>query len=154
MAERTWRLPLDLGGPVEFDALPSVTAAAGSVRNYAQAGVTLRFGQGLASDFGVPRVRPGLSGGDAYVPVRPVVWYGFVGVNGQAVAYDALLQAAPLRSGPHVSPYWDVAEIQGGFAVMVAGMRLTLAYVAQTPEFHGQYGGLHQFVSASVSLRF
>lgn len=53
-----------------------------------------------------------------------------------------------------MSPVWDVAELQGGFAVIVSGMRLTLTYVTQTSEFHGQTGGLHQFASASLSLRF
>jgi hypothetical protein len=33
-------------------------------------------------------------------------------------------------------------------------MRLTFAYVAQTQEFHGQSGGLHQFGSAALSMRF
>jgi hypothetical protein len=53
-----------------------------------------------------------------------------------------------------VSSVWDVAEMQGGFAVMAYGMRLTFAYVAQTQEFQGQSGGLHQFGSASISFRF
>jgi hypothetical protein len=34
------------------------------------------------------------------------------------------------------------------------GPRLTVAYVAQTEEFHGQCGGIHQFVTASLSIRF
>ncbi|MEA2792059.1 MAG: hypothetical protein QOG73_4465, partial [Acetobacteraceae bacterium] len=33
-------------------------------------------------------------------------------------------------------------------------MRLTFAYVAQTQEFQGQSGGLHQFGSAAISFRF
>ena len=49
---------------------------------------------------------------------------------------------------------WDVGELQGGFAIMAYGMRLTFAYVAQTQEFHGQTGGLHQFGSAQISIRF
>ncbi len=78
----------------------------------------------------------------------------FAGVDGQAVAYDMLLQSSPFRGGPHVSTLWDVAEMQGGFAVMAYGMRLTFAYVAQTQEFNGQTGGLHQFGSASLSIHF
>jgi hypothetical protein len=152
--ERTWRLPITTVGSVETDALPSLTIGLGDLRDYLQTGVTFRFGQGLDSDFGVPRVRPGLSGGDAFVPTRPFAWYVFGGIDGQAVAYDLLLQSSPFRGGPHVSSVWDVAEMQGGFAVMAYGMRLTFAYVAQTQEFHGQTGGLHQFGSASLSFRF
>ncbi|HYZ22952.1 MAG TPA: lipid A deacylase LpxR family protein [Rhodopila sp.] len=152
--ERTWRLPMGTVAGLETDALPSLTVAIGDLRDYVQTGITFRFGQGLASDFGVPRVRPGLSGGDAYTPTRPFAWYVFAGADGQAVAYDLLLQSTPFRGGPHVSPVWDIGELQGGFAVMAYGMRLTFAYVAQTQEFKGQTGGLHQFGSASISIRF
>jgi lipid A 3-O-deacylase len=126
----------------------------GNVRTYLQTGVSLRFGQGLESDFGVPRVRPGLSGGDAFTPTSPLAWYVFAGVDGQAVAYDILLENSPFRGGPHVSTVWDVAEFQGGFAIIAHGIRLTFSYVAQTQEFHGQTGGLHQFGSAAISVRF
>jgi hypothetical protein len=152
--ERTWRLPMGSVAGVETDALPALTVAIGDLRDYAQVGITFRFGRGLNSDFGVPRLRPGLSGGDAYTPTRPFAWYFFAGIDGQAVAYDLLLQAPPFRGGPHVSPVWDIGEAQGGFAVMAYGMRLTFAYVVQTQEFHGQTGGLHQFASASIAFRF
>jgi lipid A 3-O-deacylase len=152
--ERTWRLPLGSVAGLETDVLPSLTVGLGDLRDYLQTGVTVRFGRGLDSDFGVPRLRPGLSGGDAFVPTRPVAWYVFAGVDGQAVAYDMLLQSSPFRGGPHVSMVWDVGEIQGGFAIMFHGARLTLAYIAQTQEFNGQTGGLHQFGSASLSVRF
>ncbi len=152
--ERTWRLPTGTVAGLETDALPSLTVAVGDLRDYVQAGVSFRIGEGLASDYGVPRVRPGLSGGDAFTPTRPFAWYLFAGVDGQAVGYDMLLQAKPFRSGPHVSTTWDVGEMQGGFAVMAYGMRLTFAYVAQTQEFRNQTGGLHQFGSAALSIRF
>jgi hypothetical protein len=152
--ERTWRLPMGTVAGLETDALPSLTIGLGDLRDYLQTGVTFRFGQGLGSDFGVPRVRPGLSGGDVFVPTRPFAWYVFAGADGQVVGYDMLLEAGPFRGGPHVAETWDVAEMQGGFAVMAYGMRLTVAYVAQTQEFKGQTGGLHQFGSASLSVRF
>lgn len=152
--ERTWRLPIASFGGLETDALPSLTVGIGDLRDYVQTGVVFRLGQGLGSDFGVPRLRPGLSGSAAYVPTQPFAWYIFAGGDGQAVGYDLLLDSKPFRTGPHVSSIWDVAEMQGGFAVMAYGMRLTFAYVAQTQEFAGQSGGLHQFGSASLSLRF
>ena len=139
---------------VETDALPALTVGVGDLRDYVQAGVTFRFGQGLNSDFGVPRLRPGLSGGDAFIPTRPFAWYVFAGVDGQAVAYDLLLQSSRSAAARTCPSVWDVAEMQGGFAVMAYGMRLTFAYVAQTQEFKGQSGGLHQFGSASISFRF
>jgi lipid A 3-O-deacylase len=152
--ERTWRMPLGTVMGLETDALPAVTVGVGNLRDYVQLGASFRIGQGLNSDFGAPRVRPGLSGGDAFTPTRPFAWYVFGGADGQAVAYDLLLQSTPFRGGPRVSATWDVGEMQAGFAVMAYGMRLTFAYVAQTQEFEGQTGGLHQFGSAALSLRF
>jgi hypothetical protein len=154
LSGRTWRLRIAEFGALETDVLPSLTAAVGDVRDYAQAGVTFRIGQGLNSDFGVSRLRPGLSGEDAYVQTRSFTWYVFGGVDGQAVAYDLLLQSNPFRSGPHVDPVWDVGEAQAGFAILAYGMRFSFTYAAQTQEFQGQHGGLHQFGSAALSVKF
>ena len=101
--ERTWRLPMGTVAGLETDALPSLTIGLGDLRDYLQTGVTFRLGQGLDSDFGVPRFRPGLSGGDAFTQTRPFAWYVFAGADGQAVGYDMLLQTSPFRGGPHVS---------------------------------------------------
>jgi hypothetical protein len=154
LSGRTWRFPLTQLGGMETDVLPSLTAAVGDVRDYAQVGVTIRLGQGLDSDFGAPRVLPGLSGGDAYVQTRPFAWYVFAGVDGQAVGYDLLLESTPFRSGAHVNIVWDVGEMQGGFAILAYGMRFSFTYAVQTQEFQGQHGGLHQFGSGALSVKF
>jgi hypothetical protein len=154
LSERTWRLPIAQFSGLETDVLPSLTAAVGDVRDYVQTGVTIRLGQGLNSDFGAPRFRPGLSGGDAYVQTKPFSWYVFAGVDGQAVAYDITLESSPFRGGPHVDGIWDVGEAQAGFAILAYGMRFTFTYVAQTQEFTNQHGGLHQFGSAALSVKF
>jgi hypothetical protein len=154
LSERTWRLPIAQFGALETDALPDLTVGVGDLRDYAQAGVTFRIGQGLNSDFGVARVRPGLSGSDAFVPTRPFAWYIFAGADGQAVAYDLLLQSSPFRGGPHVTSKWDVGEFQGGIAIMAFGARLTYTQIVQTQEFKHQHGGLHQLGSLALSVRF
>ncbi len=152
--ERIWRLPMGQVAGLETDALPALTIGLGTVRDYLQAGASVRVGRGLESDFGLPRIRPGLSGDDAFVPTRPFAWYVFAGVDAQAVGYDMLLQSSPFRAGPHVQAAWDVAEAQAGLAIMAYGARFTFTYVVQTPEQRHQAGGLHQFGSAAVSVRF
>ena len=77
--ERTWRVPLGSYHGVSFEALPNFKFGFGLERNYVQAGVILRMGQGLDSDYGVARINPGFSGTDAYTPTRPFVWYVFGG---------------------------------------------------------------------------
>ncbi len=155
LVERTWRIPVTRFSNLEVDALPAVSAGVGTVRDYVQVGATIRLGQGLASDFGAPRIRPGLSGGDAYTPTRPFAWYVFAGVDGQAIARDVFLDGSTFRSNsPHVSKRPYLGEIQAGLAVMAYGVRLTYTHVFQTPSFDRQRSGLFNFGSLAASVRF
>ena len=153
-AERTWRASLGGIGGLETDVLPSVTVGAGTFRIYGQAGATLRLGQGLQSDFGAPRIRPGLTGTDAYMQTRPFAWYVFAGVDGQVVAWDETLDGLPFATSRHVTREPFVGEAQFGFTLMAWGARFTAMQVLQSNEFVHQGNGLFQFTSASVSIKF
>ena len=154
--DRIWRLPITQpGSPLEVDVLPQLTGGVGTWRIYAQAGGQVRIGQGLDADFGAARMRPGLSGGDAFNATRPFAWYIFAGANGQAVAWDETLNGEPFVSTRHVSPVPLVGELQAGLVVMVGnGVRVSFTQVWQTHEFYGQYGHLFQFSSAALSVKF
>jgi hypothetical protein len=154
LASRVWRLPITQFGGLETDALPEVQAGLGNVRIYGLAGVNVRLGQGLNSDFGVARLPPGLSGGDAFTPTRPFVWYVFAGVDGQAVGHDVTLNGNTYQSSPSVNLTPWVGEFQAGAAIVAHGVRLTYTQVFQTQEFAHQKGGLHQFGSLALSVRF
>ena len=151
---RVWRLPTGSLGGLETDALPDFAVGLGNVRIYTQVGGVFRIGQGLDSDYGVARVRPGMSGGDAFQPTRPFAWYVFAGADGQGVLRDITLDGNDFRSGPSVKLEPFVAEMEGGVALMAFGARLTYTHVLQTQEFVHQKGGLHQFGSLAVSVRF
>ena len=160
--QHTWRLDgpqfgVPYAGGIETDALPSLAAAGGDVRTYGQAGLVLRVGQGLHSDYGAPRIEPGLNGTDAYTATRPFAWYAFAGVDGQAVAYDASLEGDLFRNhdtSPHVSRKWDVGEMEAGLAVLAYGLRISYTQTWQTEEFRGQKGGLFNFGSLTVAGKF
>ncbi len=153
--QRTWRLPLIRLGPLETDALPSVTASVGDIREYAQIGGQVRIGQGLDSDFGTARIPPGLNGSDAYTNTRPIAWYAFAGGDGQAVGYDVTLDGNAFRSfTPSVQRIWDVGEFEGGVAIMAFGLRLTYTQTWQTLEFKGAKAGLFNFGSLALSAKF
>lgn len=155
LAERTYRLPVMQFHGIETDALPSLTAGVGTVRDYVQAGVSLRLGQGLDSDFGAPRIRPGLSGSDAYTPTRPLAWYVFAGADGQGVARDVFLDGSTFRArSPSVDKRAFVGEFQAGLAVMFHGVRVTYTQTWQTESFKGQRSGLFSFGSLALSARF
>ncbi len=161
LVERTYRIPLyhfgvaGLDG-LETDLLPAATAGAGTVRDYVQGGISFRLGQGLASDFGTPRISPGMTGTDAYTPNRPFAWYVFAGADGQAIARDVFLDGSTFRDsqGPHVTKRPLVGEFEGGLAVMAYGMRVTYTQTWQTEEFKGQKAGLFNFGSLALSAKF
>lgn len=153
-AERIWRVPLTQVGPLEFDVLPQLGAAIGSYRTYALAGTEIRVGQGLQSDFGPSRPLGGMTGGDAYMNVRPVAWYLFAGGDGQAVAYDASLNGGLFPGGPRVTSVPFVGEITAGAAILAYGVRFAFVHVSQTPEFIGQRSGLFNFDGFTVSAKF
>ncbi len=153
---RTWRYELTEfpGTGIDVDILPSAIIGVGSLRDYVQVGFQARIGQGLQSDFGTSRISPGLSGSDGYTPNREFVWYFFAGADGQAIGWDATLDGNPFRSGPHVSRQPFVGEAEAGVAVIYRGVRLTYTHIVQTQSFHNQRGGLTQFGSFALSMRF
>ena len=155
LVQRTWRLPIAQVGPIETDILPSATAALGDVRDYVQFGSQVRFGQGLASDYGTARIEPGLNGSDAYTNTTPIAWYGFAGVDGQAVGYDVSLDGSAFRSNtPSVHRIWDVGEFEAGAAILIYGLRVTYTQTWQTQEFKGAKSGLFNFGSLALSTKF
>ena len=154
LSERTWRLPMAQFGAFETDALPNLAVGLGNVRIYAQTGVSLRLGQGLASDYGAARVNRGPTGGDAFTPTRPFAWYVFLGADGQAVAHDITLDGNDFRDSPSVKLKPLVAEGEGGVAIMAYGARLTYTQVVQTQTFRHQKGGPHQLGALALSVRF
>ncbi|MBB2159760.1 lipid A deacylase LpxR family protein [Gluconacetobacter sacchari] len=154
MAQRTWRLPLARLAGMQVDVLPAATIAAGNVRSYGQASALFRIGQGLESDFGVARIQPGITGADAYMPSRPLVWYVFGGGDGQMVANDITLDPGGAPYLSHVSMINEVGEVELGAALIWHGVRISYTQVFQAREFHGQTGGMHQFGSLVAGVRF
>jgi hypothetical protein len=152
--DRIWRLPVASFLGLETDALPQVGATVGTWRDYAMIGGAVRLGQGLASDFGAPRMTPGLSGGEAYNAVRPFAWYLYAGGDGQAVAYDTTLNGSFTGASRHVNPEAGVGEFQAGLAILAFGLRLSAFHVIQTKEFTHQQGGTFSFDGVALSAKF
>ncbi len=153
-SSRVWRAPIGRLAGLETDLLPQFTVGLGTLRIYADSGITIRIGQGLATDFGPFRQQPGLSGGDVFTPVRAFSWYGFVGADGMAIAQDVTLDGNTWRSSAHVQRQPFVGEVSAGFAVIAYGMRLSYTQIVQTETFRHQKGGLHESGLLALTLRF
>ena len=154
LGERTWRLPVARFGGIETDALPSLTGAAGTLRVYGQTGVIFRLGQGLDADYGVARMRPAPTGTDVFRPTRSFAWYVFAGADEQAVGYDVTLEGNLWQDSRSVKLQPLVSELEAGLALMISGVRLTYTQALRSQEFKHQQGGLHQFGSLALSVRF
>jgi hypothetical protein len=151
---RVWRLSTGSVAGLETDVLPELTAGVGNLRVYAEAGAVFRLGEGLDSDFGVARIRPGMSGDDAFQPTQPVAWYVFAGADGAGVAHDLSVQGSTWSDSPGAKLKPLVGEVEAGLAVMAFGTRLTYTQVVQTQQAQHQKGGLHQLGSLALSVRF
>ena len=154
LAERTWRLSGSRVGGLESDILPSLTAGVGTVRDYVQGGLIFRVGQALERDFGAARIRPGVTGGDAFTAGTGLAWYVFGGLNGQVVARDAFLDGSLWRRSAHVQRNWLLGSMELGVAVIWHDIRLSYTQTWQTNSFRGQKGGLFNFGSLAASVRF
>lgn len=152
--ERIYRYQTGKLFGLETDALPELTAGLGNIRVYLQTGVTFRIGEGLQADFGVPRVRPGLSGGDAYKTGQPLAWYVFAGADGQAIAHDMAIDGNTFQPGPSAKRNPFVGEFQLGFAVIWHGMRISYTQLFQTQQIRHQHGGLHEMGSLALGVAF
>lgn len=153
-ASRIWRLKLaGSGAGLQADALPQLSAMAGTTEIYAEPGVVFRVGEGLDADFGTPLLSPGPSGGDAY-SARHFAWYVFAGAGAKLVAHDEYLQGALYQPSRSVRPNRVVGSFEAGAAVIWRGVRLTYTQVFQTERFHGQTGGIHEYGSLAASVRF
>jgi hypothetical protein len=152
-SSRIWRLDVAQFGPGVVQVLPSVSGQVGNSEIYAQAGGLVRYGQGLDADYGPAIIQPGFSGGDAYTPTRPLVWYVYAGAVGRVVAHDLLVQGNDFvkSRGVPLTPLQADAEIGG--AVEVWGWRVTATEVLTSPEFH-HAAPAFQYGSLAFSKRF
>jgi hypothetical protein len=150
---RVWRLPMGSLGGLQTDALPELAGTLGTLKIGVEAGVNVRLGQGLENDFGAPRIRA-VSGGDAFKRGAGFGWYVFAGVGGRAVARDVTLDGNTWRDSRSVKLKPFVGSADAGLAVLAYGARLSYTHVIETQDFKKQKGGLHQFGSLALSVRF
>jgi lipid A 3-O-deacylase len=139
------------------DITPDAGFDLGNVQIDGAVGATLRIGRDLPSDYGPPRIRPGLSGSDFFLPGndtgRDFGWYLFAGSEGRAVLHDIFLDGNTFAKSLSVPKKTFIADFEGGLAIIVFGVRLTATEVLRTEEFHGQHGP-DEFGSISASFNF
>jgi lipid A 3-O-deacylase len=153
--DRRWRWgahPMPLVSALNYDVTPTLGFTLGTLRDEARAGVILRVGNELNSDYGPPRVRPSLAGVEQFYD-EPFSWSLFAGVEGRAVARDLFLDGNTFADSARVAREAYVADFQGGFSFSSGAWRMTYTYVWRTDEFKTQTHR-QDFGSLSLSRRF
>ncbi len=151
--QRKWRTLHDVEDRgLGVDLLPHVGGALGNVFIYGSAGATARLGFDLPSDYGPPRIQPGLPGSEFFVPSRQLSGYLFIGGEARAMLRNLFLDGNTFKSSHSVNKHWLVGDFQAGAALQSRGVRLAYTFVVRTEEFHGQ-DGYDAFGTFTLSVR-
>lgn len=152
--ERKWRhLWRHSNAGLGFDFTPHVGGSVGNLATYLNLGATLRMGQGLARDYGPPRIRPSLPGSGFFLPQDGMGWYLYAGVDGRAVARNIFLDGNTFKDSHSVDSKTWVGDVQMGLVLTFTSIQIAYTHIYRTREFEGQESG-DNFGAVSISARF
>lgn len=135
------------------DLTPNWGLSVGTVMTHANAGVTLRLGDGLTGDFGPPRIRPSLPGSGFFTTGDGLTWYVFAGLGARAVARNIFLDGNTFEASASVDKEILVGDAQAGFSIGYRDLRIGYTQIFRTREFEGQ-DDPDVFGAISLSFRF
>ncbi|MGQ9424609.1 lipid A deacylase LpxR family protein [Gilvimarinus sp. F26214L] len=136
-----------------FDLMPYSGFALGNAFVHADLGFSLRFGRGLGTDFGPPRMQPSLPGSNFFRTHNGGGWYLFAGLGGRYVGRNIFLDGNTHEQSHSVDKVEWVGDLQAGFVVNSPSYRLAYTFVARSREFEGQEVG-DKFGSMTLSFKF
>ena len=140
-------------GSLGTDITPSFGLSVGNIQTNARAGVMVRLGEDLRSDYGPSRVRPSLAGAGYFAPGDNFSWYVFGGVEARAVAHNIFIDGSLFRdSESELSRHTLVGDIQFGVAWQLYGTQFGITFVERTDQFEGQTSP-HRFGSFSIARK-
>ncbi len=141
-------------GRENLEIYPHVGVALGNVLTYGSLGLTMRVGRHLFKDLGAPRLRTMLTGTNFPESVGNTwFWNFFIGLEGRAVAYNALLDGNLLQDSLNVDSRPFIYEVQAGIEAGWAAYRLTAMNVYRSREFSGQQYTT-EFIRVALAAEF
>lgn len=155
--DRKQRLALLRGGPLSLDIVPEAGFSVGSVLRDVDAGVLLRLGDGLQSDYGPDRIRPAPSGtayfNEAALGDHDLRAYGFAGLQQRWVFYNRFIDGSRELGDPGLQRRDAVTDLVAGISLLVGRQsRLDFTATRRSREFATQQSN-DVFGSASITLR-
>ncbi|MCP5180504.1 MAG: lipid A deacylase LpxR family protein [Pseudomonadales bacterium] len=152
--EKKWRLlPPRQNTVLAVDLLPHLGGAVGNLQRYVNAGLTLRIGRHLESDYGPPRIRPALPGSLFFNPKDGPTWYFYAGVDGRYVEHNLFLDGNTWKHSHSVDKLHWVGDVQAGFVINTRALRLAYSFVWRSREFRLQEER-NRFGSLTLAYRF
>ncbi len=145
-----WRQPRSGLG---VDITPHLGGSLGNLATYLNMGVSMRIGEGLARDYGPPRIRPSLPGAGFFLPGDGIGWYLYAGVDGRLMARNLFLDGNSSQDSHRVGSRTWVGDLQAGLVFTFPRAQLAYSHIFRGREFPGQREGDH-FGAISLSLRF
>jgi lipid A 3-O-deacylase len=144
-----------------FDAITHYGGALGNVFTYANAGVEMRLGWNLPSDFGTSLIRPG---GETNAPAATMdpryeeIGHGFslhafAAVSGRLVLRDIFLDGNTFRDSHSVDKEFLVGDVVCGISLIVDSFKVSYAQALRTREFRGQDDD-QKFGSITISYTY
>lgn len=149
--ERVWRQPIRFSeAGWGADMLPSLSLALGTVETSLGAGLGFRVGRNLQQHFGPGRLHPGRGGPAQIAPTG--TFYGFIGLEGRAVAQNIFLDGNTFTDSPSVDKNTFVADFTAGFVWAFNRFSLTAMAVHRTKEFEDQDDN-DVFASVTIAIK-
>lgn len=133
--QREWMVPLI---DDHVDIVPRMAINLGTAMRDAGIGFTLRFGSGIASDFGPPLIRPSAAGSQYFKPNQRFYWYLFAGAHGRYVEHNIFLDGNDDGDSHSVDKEEWVGDVQAGAVMGWGNWRVTLTNIIRSREFEGQ----------------
>ncbi len=152
------RIGLSFGDRWGIDAVPEAGISAGSVMQYADAGLMLRFGNALKADYGPDHIRPALSGSswvdDEVLGKHHFGFYLFTAAQGRRVFFNRFIDAAHEVAPTGLEHRNEVTDVLvGGSIFFGRHVQADLSATRRAREFEGQ-NRPDLFGSAALTIQF
>ncbi len=143
-----------------FDAIPNFGGVAGNVYTFANAGLKVRAGYNLPSDFG-PAMAWQVGHTGTTAPTSPedprlngkYGWYVFGAADGRYVARNIFLDGNTWRDSHSVNKEEWVADLSFGAAALIKQVQVTYTHAMRTKEFTDQ-PEVQWYGSVNISVTF
>jgi hypothetical protein len=155
--DRKQRLGLPLGEVYGIDAIPEAGISVGSVMRDVDAGLLLRVGSGLNTDYGPNRIRPAPSGTGYFcecaIDPLAIRGYFFTGLQTRWTWYNRFIDGARELGQPDLDRRAAVTDLVMGLSLLVGrNGRIDFTATRRSREFASQPAD-DIFGSASLTLR-